>query len=91
MRRGGPSAERGQHHQVTLRHNFKRKSGFAPGGEAADHHVRVKSFFPQYVRHTGAGGFAHSSAVEVDLLVARQIVEHIAQAVGLDADGAADA
>ena len=54
-------------------------------------YVGAKTFLPEYQRHTGAGGFALSSAVDVDVLVLGKVFEFFVEQVGLDADGAGDA
>src|SRR5579864_605877 len=60
----------------------------APGGESADDHIRAESFFPQYVRHPGARGFACSSTVQVNVLVLGQVLDLFLEVVGFDADRA---
>ena len=95
--RGVPSgqssglAEGRQLHQIILRNGLQMASGFAPGGEAADDHERVESFFPQYVRHPGASCFACSSTVEVKVLIFGEILNFLFQVVGLDANRSKDA
>src|SRR5580704_15221721 len=64
----GRLAKRRQLHQIVLRHGFQWFAGLAPGSQAADDHERVESFFPQQVRHPGAGRFARSSTVKINVL-----------------------
>jgi len=40
-------AECRQFDQIVFRNGLQRLPGFAPGGESADDHERVESFFPQ--------------------------------------------
>jgi hypothetical protein len=58
-----------QQHDVVLRHLFHCAAGFAPGGKSAGDYVGVESLFPEHVRHTGAGGFFYSSAVEINIFI----------------------
>ena len=75
-----------QLHQIVFRYGLQWFAGFAPGSESADDHERVESFFPKYVRHPGARGFARSSTVEIDVLVLGEILDLFVEIVGLDAD-----
>ena len=72
--------------QIVFRHRLQRLARLAPGSESADDHERVESFFPKYVRHPGARGFARSSTVEIDVLVLGEILDLFVEIVGLDAD-----
>ncbi len=45
----------------------------------------------EYQRHTGAGGFALSSAVDVNVFVLGEGLEFFVELIGFDADGAGDA
>ncbi len=78
--------ECGQFHQIIFRHRLDGFSGFAPGGEAADDHKRVEPFFPQQMRHTGAGGLACSSAVQVDVFVFGKVFDFVLKIVGLNSN-----
>lgn len=64
-------------HDVVRRHPLYRIPGFAPCGQPADNHERVKSPFPQQVRHTGAGRFARSSAIQIDVFVSRKYFDFL--------------
>jgi len=66
-------AKRRQLHQIIMRHWLERVPGFPPCREPADYDKRVKSSFPQQVRHPGAGRFAHSSTVEINVLIFGQL------------------
>ena len=82
--------KRWQLYQIVLRNRLHRFAGFAPGSQSADNHERVESFFPQQVRHPGAGRFARSSAVEINVLVLGKVLDLFLKIVGLDADRALD-
>jgi hypothetical protein len=84
----GRLAKRRQLHQIVLRHGFQWFAGLAPGSQAADDHERVESFFPQQVRHPGAGRFARSSTVKINVLVLGEVLDLFLKIVGLDADRA---
>jgi hypothetical protein len=71
-------------HEVVLRHRFDRVPGFAPGCQATDDHEGVETLFSEEVRHTGARGFALSSAVEVDVFVFRKPSNFDREIVGLN-------
>lgn len=83
--------ERWQQHEIVFRNHLGRTAGFAPGVEAPVDHECVVSLFPQHMRHTGAGGFAHSGAVEINLAVFGQVVEFLGEVVGLQAHRTLDA
>src|SRR5579863_4580314 len=85
------SAEGWQFNQVVVGDAFDGLSGFAPGAEPAGDYVDFKSQLDQLLRHTGAGGFALSSAVEINLLILGEVLDLFDEVVGLDADGAGDA
>jgi hypothetical protein len=61
-------------------------SGFAPGSQASDDHENFESQLLQLLRHTGAGGFALSSTVEINLLILGEILDFFNQVVGFEAD-----
>ena len=82
--------ERRQFHQIVLRYRLQRFAGFAPGSQAADNDERVESFFPQQMRHPGAGCFARSSTVKINVLIFRKNLDFVFQVIGLDADGILD-
>ena len=81
-------AERRQFHQIVLRNRLQRFAGFAPGRQSADYHERVESFFPQQVRHTGAGGLACSSAVKINVFVLGESLDLFLKIIRLNADRA---
>ena len=93
MRQGRPPSslgERRQLHQIILWHRLKMPSGLPPRRQTAHNHERVKSLFPQQVRHPGASRFACSSTVKINVLVLGQILDLLLEIVGLDADRAGD-
>ncbi len=73
-----------QLHQVIFGHRLQRLSCFTPGGQSADDHERVESFFPQQMRHPGAGRFARSSTVQVNVLVPGQVFDFLLKIVGFN-------
>jgi hypothetical protein len=74
-------------HQVIIGNTFDRLAGLAPSAQSSHDHKRIEASFPQQVRHTGAGRFARSSTVDVNILVLREIFNFLFQIVRLDADG----
>ncbi len=78
--------KRRQLHQIVLRNRLHRLPGLAPGSQSADNHERAESLFPQHVRHPGAGRFARSSAVQINIFVLGKVLEFLLKIVGLDAD-----
>ncbi len=82
--------KRRQLHQIILRNGFQWLSGLAPCGQPSNDHERAESFFPQYMRHPGAGCFARSSTVEINILVFRKIFELFLEIVGFDANRTMD-
>ncbi len=73
-------------HQIVAGNDFHWLSGFAPGRQSADDHKRIESFFPQHMRHTGAGGFAHSSTVKIDIFVLGQPLDFFVEIIGFNAN-----
>ena len=69
---------------------FHRVAGFAPSHQTAHDNERVESPFPQHVRHTGAGGFACSSTVKINVLVLGKPLDPLGELVRLKADGSLD-
>ena len=65
---------------------FQGLSGGPPGMQAAIDHERVESMFSQQVRHPGAGRFARSSTVEINLFVPGQMLYFFGQIVGFNPD-----
>jgi len=90
-RTGRGLVERGQFDEIVLGNRLQVSSRLAPGSESADDHERVKSFFPQQMRHPGAGCFAHSSTVKIKILVLGEVLDFLLQVIGFDANGANDA
>src|ERR1035438_6937915 len=84
------SIKRRQLYQIVLRNRLDRLAGLAPGSQSADNHERVESFFPQQVRHPGAGRFARSSTVKINVLVLGKVLDLFLKIVGLDADRSLD-
>ena len=78
-------------HQIVAGNDFHRFAGFAPGRQPADDYKRVESFFPQHMRHTGAGGFAQSSTVKINIFVLGQPLDFFVEVVGFDANRSLDA
>src|ERR1035438_6394760 len=84
------SIKRRQLHQIVLRNRLDRLAGLAPGSQSADNHERVESFFPQQVRHPGAGRFARSSTVKIDIFVLGKALDLFVEIIGFDPDGVLD-
>src|SRR5580692_12595037 len=80
-----------QFYEVALGYRLERLAGFLPCCHAADKHERVESLFSQLQRHPGAGRFACSSTVEVNVLVLGQSLEFRRKIIGFNADGSFDA
>jgi len=78
--------ERRQFHQIVLRYRLQRFAGLAPGRQSADNDERVESFFPQQVRHPGAGCFARSSTVKINVFVLGKVLDLFLKIAGFDAD-----
>ena len=86
----GSSGKRGQLHQVVPRHRLDGLACLPPGRKTADDHKRIKPLFPQQVRHPGAGRFSQSSAIQVDVAVARQVLDLLGKIIGFDPYGTLD-
>jgi hypothetical protein len=69
-----------------MRDWLERLTGLLPRGYAAHDHKRVESFFSQLQRHPGAGRFARSSTVEIDVPVFGKSLELLGKIVGFNAD-----
>ena len=76
------AGEGGEFDHVVGGDGFEREAGFPPRVEAAADDAGVEAFFSEDVRHTGAGGLAVSSAVEVDLFVLGECGDGVGQVVG---------
>ena len=74
-----------------MRHGLHGLAGFAPGCQATDDYEGVESLLAKEMRHTGAGGFALSSTVQVDVLIFGKRLDFLREIIWLDADRAADA
>ncbi len=70
---------------------FHGIASFAPCAETSGDYEDFESQILQLTRHTGAGGFARSSAVEINLAILGEILDFFDEVVGLDADGSGDA
>lgn len=73
-------------HEVGLRDGLNGLTGLAPGGQTTNDDKRVESLIKQQMRHTGAGGFALSSTVEVDVFVLRKSFDFVGKVIGLEAN-----
>ena len=58
-----------QQHNVIFRHLFHGATHFAPCGQAAGNYVGFESLFSEHMRHTGAGSFPYSSAIEINVFM----------------------
>jgi hypothetical protein len=76
---------------VLVRHGFERMSSLAPCAQTAGDDERLESLLLQEVRHPGAGRFARSSTVEINLSILGQVLEFFLKVVGFDADGSCNA
>ncbi len=83
--------ECGQLDQVVFRDYFHRLASLTPSRQSADDYERVEAFFPQQVRHPGAGRFARSSAIQINIFVAGKVLDFFLKIVGLNANGVLDA
>jgi hypothetical protein len=75
-------------HKVVVRHRFDLLSGFAPGAQSSNDHERFESLFPQHVRHPGAGCFACSSTVDINVFVLGEQLDFFQQVVRFQPDRA---
>ena len=87
---GTRAAEGGKVHEIGLRDRLDGLTGLAPGGQTTHDDKRVETLLAQQMRHTGAGGFALSSAVEVDVFVFRKSFDFVGEVIGLEANRALD-
>ena len=83
--------KRRQVHYIVNRYRFNRLSRLSPCAQASDDHERVESMFPQHVRHTGAGGFARSSTVDINVFVLGQQLELLLQVIRFQPNRSLDA
>ncbi len=70
---------------------FERLAGLTPGCQSSDNDERLESFFPQYMRHPGAGSLACSSAIDINVFVLGKSFQFFGQMIGFNADGPLDA
>ncbi len=56
-------------YQIAVWNRLHRLTRFAPSCQATHDDKSVESLFPQQMRHTGAGRFALSCTVQVNVLV----------------------
>ncbi len=80
------SRKRRQLYQIIPGYGLRRISSFAPGRQSADNYERVESVFPQHMRHPGAGRFALSSTVDINVFVLGQGLEFFGQIIWFQAD-----
>jgi hypothetical protein len=73
-------------HQIIMGDRLYRLPGLAPRPKPADYHERIEPLLPQHVRHPGAGRFARSSAVHVNVFVAKQRFHFFRKIIGINAD-----
>ncbi len=85
------TAEIRQMHEVFVRHVLHGESSFSPSRKAAVDYKCIECFFPQQMRHPGAGRFAQSGAVQVDILVMGEALGLLLQVVRFDANRSLDA
>src|SRR5581483_3591067 len=85
------SAEGRQVDEVVLGDGLERVSGFAPGLQPAYEYERIESLFSEQMRHPGARGFACSSAIDINVFVARQVLYFFLEVIGFDPDRSLDA
>jgi hypothetical protein len=64
---------------------------FPPRGQSSDDDERVESIFPQLQRHPGAGRFACSSTVDVNILIFWEGFDLLSKVVGFNANGSLNA
>ena len=84
-------AESWQLDQVVVGNSLHRVSGLAPGAQAAGDDEDFESELLQLARHPGAGGFAQSSTVEINLSLLGQVLDFFNQVVGFNADRSGNA
>ena len=65
-------------------------TGFFPRRDSTYDDERVESLISQLQRHPGAGRFAGSSAVKINVLIFGDGLELFREIIGLDAHGSAD-
>jgi hypothetical protein len=78
-------------YKVVVRDHFDLLARFAPRAQSSDDYERFESLFPQHVRHPGAGCFACSSTVDIDVFVLGEQLHFFKQVVGFQPNGAFNA
>ena len=68
--------------KVFTRDWFQWMTALLPGSQTADDDKRLEALFSEQVRHPGASRLAHSSAVQVDLLLFRNVFHRFPQPIG---------
>jgi hypothetical protein len=84
-------AEGWQLDEVVVGNSFEGVSGFAPGTEASGDDEYFEPELLELLRHTGAGGFALSSTVEINLLILGEVLDFFDEIVGFDTNRTGDA
>ncbi len=87
---GARAAESWEMHQIGLWDGLHGFTGLAPSCQTAHDDEGAESLLPQQMRHTGAGGFALSSTVEVDVFVLGKSFDFFGEVIGLKANRARD-
>lgn len=70
-----------QLHQVIMGDDLHWLSGFSPSRETALNDKRIETFFPELQRHPGAGRFACSSAIQIDVFFRSQGFEFLGKII----------
>ncbi len=70
--------------QVVVGDRLERFPRLTPGRKATHNNECIEPFFPQQVRHTGAGSFPCSSAIDVNILVPGESFQFFGQVIRLD-------
>lgn len=83
-------SKHGQLDYVFVRNGLDSMASFAPGAQTPADYKDLESLFLQYLRHTGASGFARSSAVEINLALFGKPLHFLFNVVRFKADGTCD-
>src|SRR5258708_20852948 len=67
-----------------------RVASFAPGGQTSSDDEGAEAVLSEYQRHTGAGSFALSSAIDVDVFVLGESFQFFGELVRFHSDGSRD-
>jgi hypothetical protein len=84
------TAEGREMYQIALRNHFHWLTRFPPGGQTTGNNKSVESLLPQEIRHTGAGSFALSSTVKIDVLVLGKPHDFPREVIWLDSNRSPD-